>query len=175
MTSAYPLDGAALPPPPAPVPPRRPRWVVPLLAAVALVLVAGTAVTTWALTRDTRALPPAAPAAIAIDGTLELDGVVGPGWKVGVECWGNRGYDDIREGAQVTVTDRDGAVLALGRLLAGVVTDDPRLEGAKTCVFGFTVLAVPAGKGIYGVEVAHRGIVRFEEAKLAAAIGLTLG
>jgi hypothetical protein len=41
-------------PMPAPVPPRRPSWLVPVIIAAALVLVAGiaaVAVTAWALTR----------------------------------------------------------------------------------------------------------------------------
>lgn len=65
----YPLpDSALAPAPPAPPAPRRPGWLVPLLAAVALVLVAATAVTTWALTRASSATPTstaATPAAAA--------------------------------------------------------------------------------------------------------------
>jgi hypothetical protein len=55
MTPPYPLT-------PAPAP-RRPHWLVPLLVAVALVVVASAAVTAWALTRPNS--PPATVAAAA--------------------------------------------------------------------------------------------------------------
>jgi hypothetical protein len=166
---------------PEPVPPHRPRWLVPLLVAVVLVLVGATAVTTWALTRSPApaAAPPAPTTAgtFAVHGTLQLDGVVSPGWPTGKECAGRGGYSDIREGTQVTVTGSDGTVLALGELSSGAVADTPDsvFEGIKSCMFTFSVPAVPAGHDIYGVEVAHRGVVRFDALDMFRDVSLTLG
>lgn len=172
MTSPYTLG--ALMPAPVPPPRRRPAWVVPVAV---LVLVIATAGVTWALTRRTATHPaaPIVPAVLSIRGTLQLDAAVGPRWPVGQECWGRDGYQDIRDGAAVTVTDPAGKVLAISQLGAGAVAEHPTIAGAKTCLFEFTVPGVPAGAGIYGIEVSHRGAVRFEEARLGGSVQLTLG
>lgn len=173
MTSPY------APTPEAPAPPRRPSWVVPLLVAVALIVLAAAGVTTWALTRtpDAPTTPPASAAGgtFAARGTLRLADGIGPAWPLGESCSGRGGYADIREGAQVTVTDSTGAVVALSELSDGVVTDNPELQGSKVCEFAFSLRDVPAGRGIYGVEVSHRGAVRFQEVDMFRDIGLTLG
>lgn len=175
MTYPY----APAPEAPAPAPPRRPGWVVPLVAALAVLALAAGGVAAWALMRGpstpaTTAVPTSG-ATHVIDGSLRLDGVVGPGWTTGTECRGRGGYADIHGGTQVTVTDRAGAVLAIGQLTDGVVAKHPQLEGAKTCLFGFTVPRVPAGADIYGIEVSHRGVIHKAEADLALSVELTLG
>ncbi len=77
---------------------------------------------------------------------------------------------DIHAGAAVTVTDETGKVVALGELSPGRTTQ-VRIE----CTFDMIVFKVPPGHGFYGVEISHRGVVRFAEAKLRERIGLTLG
>lgn len=167
--SVYPTVETA--PPPAPR--RRPGWLVPAIigGAVAVVLlVAAVGALFWTLgQRDAQAPAAGAPSAAAtfpVRGSLQLDAP--RGLAVGDECNGSGGYRDIRSGAQVTVTDGTGAVLALGQLTMGVVSSHPVISGGKVCAFSFTVDSVPTGKGIYGIEVSHRGVVRFEEAALMA-------
>jgi len=78
----------------------------------------------------------------------------------------------LRAGASVTVTDPGGTVIAIGTL------DGGRMNGSgltRTCTFTFTVKGVHAGKGFYGFEVSHRGIVQVAEADLARSVGLTIG
>lgn len=80
------------------------------------------------------------------------------------------GFSDMREGAEVTVTDASGDTVALGRLKQGV------RSGASTCEMPFTVTDVPHSE-FYAVEVAGRGEQRFTRAELDAAswdIDLTL-
>lgn len=90
------------------------------------------------------------------------------------------GYQDL-PGAQVTVTDEAGTVLALGELDTGVaggkVTDDDGevVDLATNCTFDLKIDGVPDGGSIYGVEVASRGVVNFRRAQLDAKIELTLG
>jgi hypothetical protein len=90
--------------------------------------------------------------------------------EMGSPCAGSSGMSDIRAGAAVTVTDETGKVVGLGELSSGKTTQ-VRIE----CTFDFIVYKVPPGHGFYGVEVSHRGVVRFAEAKLREPIGLSLG
>lgn len=166
---------------PPPVPPRRPRWIVPAIvgAVVVLLLAAVAAALFWTLgQRGARPSTPVAattPATFTARGALQLDDV-GPKWKTGSGCAGSGGYDDIQGGAQVVVKDRAGTVLAIGELAAGLVDHHPTIEDAKICLFLFSVFNVPAGQGIYGVEISHRGVVQFNEADLfAGEAQLTLG
>lgn len=92
--------------------------------------------------------------------------------SVGRTCAGDGGYDDIRAGAQVVVTDADGGTVALGELSQG------RMDGSvpdATCQWRFTVADVPAGAGFYGVEVTHRGALQYTEQELRSPISLSLG
>jgi hypothetical protein len=123
----------------------------------------------------------ATPAPIRIFGTLTVDADVTTSEDaVGGSCFPSDGYSDIRLGAQVTVTDDSGKVVALGSLQAGKVSelwgeDTPSLFGfASKCEFDFTVDQVPAGHPFYSIEVAHRGQVRFTPAQLDSNVALTL-
>lgn len=166
MTSPHPHAEAE----PAVAPPRSPGWLVPLLAVVALVLVAETAVMTWALTRTPAPVRVTSGPAIAVHGSLKL---TSPGLgETGSGCQGGEGYSDIHAGTQVTITDPAGVVLAIGQLGPGLPIV---VDGFRSCVFRFTAISAPSGKGIYGIEVSHRGVMRFEEARLAGDIELTLG
>lgn len=85
------------------------------------------------------------------------------------ECSGERGYSDLRAGAQVTVYDASGKAIALGN-----VNDSQRKDGR--CTLSFVVADVPGGQGIYEVEVAHRGKVRYDEERAkSGTVSLTLG
>lgn len=82
------------------------------------------------------------------------------------DCWGSGGYGDLKQGTQITVTDAGGKVIALGQLGAG------RMSGTA-CVLPF-VLDVPAGHDFYGVEVGHRGVVRYTSDQMHRALELGL-
>lgn len=94
-------------------------------------------------------------------------------------CAGDGGYDDLKQGARVVVTDNAGATVAIGSIdkTEPVVELDDDADGgyrATSCVLKFTVPEVPAGRGFYGVEVTHRGRVQFSERDLLSPLALTL-
>lgn len=171
---AEPYTLAAIMPAPAGKPPR-PGWVVPVFAAMGvLVLVLG-GVAAWALTRgiDDPAVAPAS-STFNINGLLFLNGRAVLNID-NVTCSGlnTTGYDDIHTGTSVTVTDAEGAVIGLGSLRAGTMTGS---GATRICTFPFLVENVVAGKGFYGIEVSHRGKVNFSEADLKAlATQISLG
>lgn len=108
----------------------------------------------------------------AVYGSLEMSIADTTYDSTGRTCAGDGGYDDIRAGAQVVVTDADGGTVALGELSQG------RMDGSApyaTCQWRFTVADVPAGAGFYGVEVTHRGEMTFTEQELRSPISLSLG
>lgn len=130
----------------------------------------------WGLAGDrTEAAAPATSAAtVTAYGQMQLS-LGGFAWNRSPEqCWGHKGYDDIREGAPVTITDPNGKVIALGKLLPG----KPQVSGdrATGCLLRFEVDGVPAGLKFYGVEVSHRGSVKFPEDELTGkGVTLSLG
>jgi hypothetical protein len=67
-------------------------------------------------------------------------------------CIGSSGYDDIRDGAAVTVYDDAQKVVGLGSLGAGDYDDG-------SCEYPIAVDAVPLGSDFYAVEITHRGTV----------------
>lgn len=161
-------------PPAPPAPPRRNLlpWIA--AAAVALLLVAGgaVAVTVFVMSAS-KPTPPAGPATVTAYGQMNLS-LGGFAWNRNpAECWGRGGYDDIREGVNVTITDPEGKVVALGKLAKGlpVIIDDR----ASSCLFRFEV-EVPAGLKFYGIEVSHRGVIQFTQDELTGkGVTLTLG
>jgi len=80
-------------------------------------------------------------------------------------CAGSGGYSDIQAGAEVVISDDNGATLAITHLTGG--------SGLSTsCEFSIAT-KVPAGKGFYGVTVSHRGTVKMSEAEVTnAAVSL---
>ncbi|MDX3110160.1 hypothetical protein [Nonomuraea angiospora] len=84
-------------------------------------------------------------------------------------CTTGGGYNDIRQGAQVVVTDAAGKTIALGQLGAGSWKRD------TGCIFLFTVADVPAGEKFYGIEVSHRGRVQYTAAQVSAPVELSIG
>jgi hypothetical protein len=92
---------------------------------------------------------------------------------VGTDCsrgYPTTGYDDIRSGAPVTVSNENGTTIAVGTLGPG------RVSKSLRCVFIFSV-SVPKAK-FYRFEVSHRGQVQksFDEMKADGwIVSLTLG
>lgn len=75
----------------------------------------------------------------------------------------------------MTITDAAGVVLGLGELGPDRYIADPMGEPFRRCGFYFQVGGIPSGRGPYGVEVSHRGVVRFPESALERSITLELG
>jgi hypothetical protein len=122
-------------------PPPKRRRTGPLVAVVivtVLVLLAGGTLTYLVLR----------PGTLTITGSLRIN----DSFRPDDDCVGIDGFSDIRGGAQVTVTDARGTVVAIGALGAGVMAGN-----GTFCTFRFTVKNVPSGKGFYGIEVSHRG------------------
>jgi hypothetical protein len=108
----------------------------------------------------------------AITGSFVLIGTNGEDFDSASEagCWGTDGYQDIEDGAQVTVTNEAGTVIGNSALKDSEVIS----EG---CRFYFQVLNVPRAK-FYGIEVVRRGKVNFSHEELEAKswnVELTLG
>lgn len=123
---------------------------------------------------------PPPPATFTLNGAITVNAdAVSSDQVVGGSCASATGYDDVQSGAQVTVTDAAGKVVAVGALQAGLVSElfdkEPLRGFASRCSFGFKVLGVAGGQDIYSVEVSHRGEVRFSRAQLDKPISLTLG
>lgn len=148
---------------------------VVVVLAVLLVVAAGIA--TWALTRGSDSPPAVASTASASAGTLPIAGTLVLVNSSGVlnidneHCQGMGGYQDIRPGTSITVTDATGTTIGVGSLLQGLMIGS---GATRTCSFPFAV-EVPAGKSFYGVEIAHRGRVNFPEADLRKPVQLSLG
>lgn len=158
-SAQYPVPAPWGPPPaglPAPLAVRSgvPRTLVALglggLGVLALVLV-----TLLALGART----------FTLEGSLTLVDAYG----TSSSCATYGGYSDIAPGADVTVRDAEGTVVASGALQSG------RMSGAG-CRFPFAIADVPGGSAFYQVEVTHRGLVTFTADELAAGgAQLTLG
>lgn len=160
-------------------PPGRSR--TPLIAAGVvgvLALMAATGIAVWFVSRPSPA-PSAAPAATpGATGAREAVGTVvlqhsqfSWGGLQDRTCKGWKGFADIGGGTQVTVTDAGGKVLAIGTLDNGNATgitpsDANGLPRAEVCTLSFKVTGITPGVGPYGIEIAHRGVVRYEEGKL---------
>jgi len=134
--------------------PKRPRW--PLLVLVAALLIVAGGVGGYLLLR---------PSTLTISGVLELRSASTA--TDGGHCSGTGGYSDIAAGADVTVTDAAGTIVAIGALGAGTIAD-------MACAFPFSVSA-PAGKGFYGLTIGHRSKVQYSESALAQPVHLSLG
>lgn len=115
----------------------------------------------------------AVPVTQTIEGTITLtDGSHG---DPGSQCAGSGGYDDMRTGAQVRVSDQTGEVIAVGRLESGEAVE-ARFVGTD-CEFAFTVDDVP-DVDVYTIEVSHRGGISYDRAEMERqdwSVSLTLG
>ncbi len=96
---------------------------------------------------------------IAVQGTFTLkDSFSG---DEGEYCAGNGGYDDISSSTQVTVSNGEGNIVAVGNLGSGSVDD------IGNCLYKFTISNIPRSK-VYQFEVSHRGKVVFSHDQLVA-------
>lgn len=176
------------PAPPSPRPRRKPMlwWILGGLVLLVVVIVGAVAAILIPRIGDTAPVGVAskAPAAISVSGALSLSSSDFT-WNDGGTCQGASGHDDVRLGASVVVTDSAGAVIAVGTLATAQAADfqnagspsfagDPDARPTR-CELSFVILNVPSGKGFYGIEVSHRGSVKYAEADLARPISLTLG
>ncbi|HTY35405.1 helix-turn-helix transcriptional regulator [Mycobacterium sp.] len=113
---------------------------------------------------------PPMPATFTVSGDLTVADVP----AMDSSCFPSGGYADIEIGAQVTISDANGVTVALGQLQAGTPAASS-LPSRTDCMFAFTVPGVPAGKGFYGIEVSHRGVIRYAEADITRPVRLKLG
>ncbi|HEX4432838.1 MAG TPA: hypothetical protein VHZ96_26430 [Frankiaceae bacterium] len=137
-----------------------------LIVAAALLLAACSSSSSAPAARTSQ--PPSSvsrPAPIQVAGTLTMAHVTGE--VQGSSCQPGGGYHDIRPGAEVVISDDAGHTLAITQLGQG------QIDNSYRCRFKFAA-SVPAGKHFYGVEVTHRGVVKFAESELGHA-ALTLG
>jgi hypothetical protein len=118
---------------------------------------------------------PKAPATITVSGRFFIEGDNSLTMEVpavGVGCFGYRGYDNIKQGAQITIADGAGATVALGTLSEGKLVN----AGISTreCMFAFSVPKVPAGKGFYTVSIEGHS-KNYSEADIAYPLTLSVG
>lgn len=160
--------------PAAPPPSRRPtRW--PYLAAGALAVLVAVAVT-YVLTSRSSKTPtaPTVSTTFTVYGIMTLETLRYPSEINRLStggCTGTGGYSDLREGAQVIVTDSVGKTVGVTSLGSGSLVED---QLRMRCSFLFH-LDVPGGLGFYGVEVSHRGRVQYLESQMREPLSLSIG
>lgn len=176
MTNDQPEQPAAPPlPDDVPPPPAEPPTVAeapkkrlsPLTAGlVGLAAGAGLMGGIWAITANSG---PSKQDTFTMEGSFALTEEASSDGDGGCEGSYHSGYDDISEGASVTVYGASGDVIATGYL------GDSELAGSA-CVFEIAVADVPKGEKFYKVEVSHRGTVQVsakeaENGDLFASLG----
>jgi hypothetical protein len=113
------------------------------------------------LSACTTAAPPVTPAPAAshrVEGKLNLD--TGTGTSPGAPCVASEGFDDVHEGAQVTVRNENGTLIEGATLSSGVSA------GEGICTFSFELL-VPDAE-FYSFELGDRGEVVHSFAEMEA-------
>jgi hypothetical protein len=162
-------------------PSTRRRWVVPFVGGVAVGALLLSVV--WGLSQPkgpgpallfqtatgtgTAASSGSSDATFTMLGTFKLYGTsIGSG----TSCHGSGGYDDIGDGASVTVYDAAGKVEAVGAITK------PYSLAVPGCSFSIVVPDVPNGEKFYQIEISHRGkvTVTADDAKFGR-VSLTLG
>jgi hypothetical protein len=76
-------------------------------------------------------------------------------------CIGQGGYQDLRAGAAVVLTNEAGETIGSARLQGGEPDYDDGI-----CSYPFTIVGVPSNQQQYAVEVAHRGKVLKSRAEM---------
>jgi hypothetical protein len=114
------------------------------------------------------------PAALNITGSLTV--TLDDHWEVDEynSCVMSPGYSDIEYGSQVTVTDDAGKVVGLGSVVDAFMSSGTEYANKRRFTLVGTRVEDPTSS-IYGIEVAHRGVVRFPRSSLSTPIELTLG
>lgn len=136
-------------------PPRRRRVPTRLVAAIAGALalgVAGTLLGLRLLAADT----------VAVRGQVHLVGANNV-TLTSIDCRGAGPAADLREGAEVVITDADGTTVGVTALRRG--TAQTPGFGTPDCTLAFST-SVPAGRDFYGVAIAGRPRVQVPEAQL---------
>lgn len=161
--SPAPISTGAMPIQPPLAPGRRSLLIVALAVGAVVLVAAGIAGGVMVAGGK----GPFGPRTFTVNGTLSLQNP--DGYSASTTCIGKGGYADIDEGTAVTITDAATATVAIGRLGVGRIDD-------YGCTFGFSVSSVPAGKGFYGIEVSHRGVLKYSEADISkTTIKMSLG
>lgn len=137
--------------------PARPAWIIPVVAAAVVLVLAVGGLGTW-LYLGSRSIDVAGDITVA-----SLDSVR----SVGGTCTTSGGYADIKTGAQVVVKDATGNVVA-------TTTLGPGTGVGGTCTFPFRI-EVPSGSDFYGVELGRRGSVQYTADQMADGVHLTIG
>lgn len=147
-----------------------------LFGVAAVALLAVSAVTAYEMSEPAAKTTASVgtPTVFRVAGTITVRASNASDDSDGGDCYATDGYDDIRSGAQVTVKDETGTVIALGSVDPGHVLESSSY-GAMTCIFGFHAGDVPENKAFYTIEVSHRGELRYTRGDLAQALTLTLG
>lgn len=165
-------------------PKRRKRWPWIVGSMAIILMVAGGAIAGYAAAMKSTpsAAPTTTPPPVTTPSTtpyvspLTVAGVFylrDDGFREGKDCEGTGGYSDIHIGTQVTITGPTGEVLALAGLIGG---KGKKVGGKIVCAWFFFTPSVPAGKEFYGIEVSHRGVVRYSEADVQDEdLALSLG
>jgi len=97
-----------------------------------------------------------------LHGTLTLTSSSGVSHS-GTSCQGTAGYDDLTQGAPVTVKNENGSIIATSSLDAGVADST---YPTVVCHFSFTVENLPDAK-FYAIEISHRGEVTYSKDQLS--------
>lgn len=114
---------------------------------------------------ESGAEPEDKPTAFDIAGTVSVPSY---GGSNGTSCTVKDGYEDLRSGATVAVTNAVGDVVGVGALVDIEAT-------ARTCRFAFDVPDVPEGSPTYGIEVGQQTMVKYPRSRLDRAVDLTIG
>jgi hypothetical protein len=108
--------------------------------------------------------PEGSPTGFVVRGTVSVPSY---GGSNGTSCTVKDGYEDLRSGASVAVTDAAGDVVAVGALVDIEATQ-------RTCRFAFDVPGVPEGSPTYGIEVGQQAMVMYPRSRLNRALELTV-
>lgn len=107
--------------------------------------------------------------------TLELGKFVWESASGTDTCTGYKGYDDIKSGTQVLISDPAGKTIALGSLGDGLVRRDPdNISRAMECRFPFKVTGIPGDYQFYGIEIGRRGKLTYARDRLGNGLELHL-
>jgi hypothetical protein len=109
---------------------------------------------------------------VALKGTLfSMDNSDTVSYQINGPCFGTHGYDDLKAGAAVVVTNQNGTTIGSSSLDEGQLPKDPAEmkdpTAPTTCTFAFVVGSVPRAS-FYKIEVAHRGQVTYSFDQLAS-------
>lgn len=121
--------------------------------------------------------PSFAPQPFSVSGfmTLELGKFVWDGAIGADRCAGYKGYDDIKSGTQVLITDPEGRTIGLGSLGDGLPRRDPDdISRVTECRFPFKVTGIPGGYQFYSIEIGRRGKLTYARDTLGSGLELHL-